>query len=285
MIRPDSTKEIAFKLFHGVVEDVNDPKQLGRVRVRCYGYHADDKSSIATEDLPWAYCVLPVTSASISGIGTACTGLLPGSFVVGFFRDGVYAQEPIVTGTIASITPATNSSKGFADPSGTNPINPGEKDIPRSARNEYASDSCYVKKGEIRTALTKSTAPAVNSTTNAPLYPRNQVIKTEAGHSLEVDNTPGKERVSIFHKAGSWIEILADGRIMIMSNAKQFISSKTDIEITAENDIVIKGRNITFTADDDVTANGTNVTTNASNVAQINGTSEVDVNGGIINLN
>ena len=30
----------------GVVEDRHDPEQLGRVRVRCFGWHTEDKNKI-----------------------------------------------------------------------------------------------------------------------------------------------------------------------------------------------------------------------------------------------
>ena len=51
-----------FIWFVGVVEDREDPSQLGRVRVRCVGYHTDDKSKIPTADLPWAHVMHPVTT-------------------------------------------------------------------------------------------------------------------------------------------------------------------------------------------------------------------------------
>ena len=35
-----------FIWFTGVVEDRNDPDKLGRVRVRCLGYHTEDKKLI-----------------------------------------------------------------------------------------------------------------------------------------------------------------------------------------------------------------------------------------------
>ena len=35
-----------FQWFVGVVEDRNDPKYLGRVRVRCLGHHTEDKNKI-----------------------------------------------------------------------------------------------------------------------------------------------------------------------------------------------------------------------------------------------
>ena len=38
----------SFTWFFGVVEDRNDPAQLGRVRVRAYGYHTDNKDKIPT---------------------------------------------------------------------------------------------------------------------------------------------------------------------------------------------------------------------------------------------
>ena len=41
-----------FVWFTGVVEDRYDPDKLGRVRVRCLGYHTESKELIPTEDLP-----------------------------------------------------------------------------------------------------------------------------------------------------------------------------------------------------------------------------------------
>ena len=40
--------------FMGVVEDINDPLMINRVRVRCIGYHPKDKTLLPTGDLPWA---------------------------------------------------------------------------------------------------------------------------------------------------------------------------------------------------------------------------------------
>jgi hypothetical protein len=81
-----------FAWFTGVIEDINDPKEMGRVRVRCYGYHNADKVEIPTEELPWATPMVPVTSASMTEVGQSATGLLHGSWVVGFFRDGPHCS-------------------------------------------------------------------------------------------------------------------------------------------------------------------------------------------------
>lgn len=86
----------------GVVEDRMDPEKSGRVRVRIYGYHTDDKTLLPTKDLPWAIPITPITSAAISGIGTAPLGPVEGTWVIGFFLDGGDMQQPAIFGTIAT---------------------------------------------------------------------------------------------------------------------------------------------------------------------------------------
>lgn len=107
-----------FVWWQGVVEDVHDPMKIGRVRVRVVGYHNPNKEDLPTNDLPWALPIMPITSASITGIGSSCTGLVPGSVVIGFFRDGQLAQQPIIFGSIpgAPLEGPPGSSYGYGDP-------------------------------------------------------------------------------------------------------------------------------------------------------------------------
>ena len=82
-----------FIWFIGVVEDRNDPSKLGRVKVRCLGFHTEDKDEIPTETLPWAHVMHPVTDPSMQGMGSTPSFLVEGSWVVGFFRDADEKQE------------------------------------------------------------------------------------------------------------------------------------------------------------------------------------------------
>ena len=191
-----------FYWFHGVIEDVADPLQLGRVRVRCVGFHTDDRGLLPTSGLPWALCLLPNTSASMAGVGQSATGLQAGSWVLGFFRDGPSAQDPIVLGSIASkIAAKPDKNKGFSDPSGTNPITTGA-DIPKEAISGTASAKATYKQ-------------TLDLSYIAPSYPNNQVIRTRSGHVIEYDDTTGKERLSLMHKSGAFIEMTPDGDINI----------------------------------------------------------------------
>lgn len=91
-----------FNWWIGVVEDRMDPEKLGRVRVRIFGYHTDNKVILPTRDLPWAVPIQPITSAAISGIGSSPLGPVEGSWVIGFFLDGEDMQQPAIFGTIAT---------------------------------------------------------------------------------------------------------------------------------------------------------------------------------------
>jgi len=47
----------------------------------------------------------------------------------------------------------------------------------------------------------------------APKYPLNRVTVTEGGHVIHHDDTPGKERIRVFHKSGSGRETIANGQV------------------------------------------------------------------------
>ena len=207
-----------FVWWQGVVEDVNDPLKLGRCRVRIIGFHSENKSDIPTQDLPWAQPIQPIVSAAVSGIGISPTGILPGTWVFGFFMDGSKAQLPIIFGSIAGI-PSNPSvpSKGFNDPSGTYPLEThlNESDVSRLARNENIDTTIVATKKEsvetdIVSALGEEWWKEPVTPYNAE-YPKNKVLATESGHVEEFDDTPGAERIHRYHKAGTFEEIHPDG--------------------------------------------------------------------------
>ena len=149
-----------FSWFVGVVEDRNDPKFLGRVRVRCLGLHTDDNIKLPTADLPWAHPMNPITSATVSGVGQTPLGVVEGTWVVGFFQDGEESQQPIIMGTLPGV-PSTlpsdtlkenddgtkEQTKGFLDPNGNYPKYK-ETDVNRLAVNLVEETT---KQGQVET--------------------------------------------------------------------------------------------------------------------------------------
>lgn len=88
--------------YTGVVENRDDPLQLGRCKVRVVGVHTEDKSLLPTADLPWAFPIQPITSAALNGIGVSPVGLVPGTWVIVSFQDES-KQFPIIFGSIGGI--------------------------------------------------------------------------------------------------------------------------------------------------------------------------------------
>ena len=122
-----------FVWFVGVVEDRNDPEALGRVRVRCVGFHTEDISALPTTDLPWAHVMHPVTDPCMQGMGNSPSWLVEGSYVIGFFRDAQDKQQPIIIGSLpGNPEAAADPRQGFNDPRGKNAV-----------QDQYKGDPTY----------------------------------------------------------------------------------------------------------------------------------------------
>lgn len=187
-----------FVWFQGVVEDVNDPKMIGRARVRCIGYHTEDINQLPVDLLPWA-TFLNGTAAMSSPL------VLPGDWVVGFFLDGDQAQQPVIMGSIIGIPKQKDKTVGFNDPTGTYPRELGV------ATNSHAA------RGETKVADYKAKTAWQNPTAFGAKYPFNHVIETDRMNLFELDDTEGSERINIFHHKGSYIEMHPDGTIVMRS--------------------------------------------------------------------
>lgn len=85
------------KIYTGVVEDRNDPLQLGRCKVRIVDIHTADKTVLPTADLPWTGAMRPITQSGTSGIGSSPIGPMPGTWVYVQFLD-IGQQMPVMIG-------------------------------------------------------------------------------------------------------------------------------------------------------------------------------------------
>jgi len=227
-----------FTWFVGVVEDRNDPKYLGRVRVRCLGLHTENLEKLPTADLPWAHPMNPITSATISGVGQTPLGPVEGTWVVGFFSDGGEAQTPIIMGTLPGVPSYLSADNmdgdrqtiGFLDPLGNYPKYKDETDINRLAVNaeDNPHPTLTLRKADRDLAVGVANVDAttvVDDTVDADdgkfwdepetsynaKYPHNHVYETEGGHLREYDDTVGAKRIHERHASGTGYEIGDDG--------------------------------------------------------------------------
>ena len=269
-----------FIWFVGVVENRNDPAELGRVQVRCLGYHTEDLSLIPTADLPWAHVMHPVTDPSMQGLGNTPSFLVEGSWVVGFFRDAREKQQPVIMGTLPGYPEELPDTElGFNDPTGTYPneskIYSGhglsESDVSRLARGIESEEHEGLKlrrrlkqddipiatKPHIPTVSDSSTAEE-RTTWNEPdpksvasnlspypsaKYPYNHVYESEAGHIQEIDDTPGGERLMQQHSTGSFQEIHPDGSkvVKVVGDNYEIIAGSSNVLISGDVSLTMSG--------------------------------------------
>lgn len=85
-------------------------KNSNRYKVRIVGHHLAPCEAQDTEDLPWAQCIAPTTSAFNSG-SPITTNLEPGSWVLGFFMDAEMSQQPFILGSIGAVNNSLTSDQ------------------------------------------------------------------------------------------------------------------------------------------------------------------------------
>ncbi len=266
MIQDDMFVGGQFAWFTGVVEDRFDPLEMNRVKVRCFGYHSENKSEVSTDDLPWATVMMPTTSSGTSGIGDTPHGLMEGSWVVGFFRDGPSAQDPIIMGSVAAKNSPREKSLGFTADEYPRGEYQNNSDINFAGRESLYEESNQLKAREslerpavqtARPAKVSSVAedkadayyaeqpwtelPAMNE--HVPEYPYNKVYESEGGHVEEIDDTPGFERTNRLHASGSYEEIYNDGtrQIKIVGDDYEVVLQNKNIHIRGNCNMTVDG--------------------------------------------
>jgi hypothetical protein len=264
------------RVFEGIVaEDPTsdlgleaDEPQTGRVLVREILGHSDRVSS---EDLLPAYIMMPNTSAGVSGIGLSPTGLLKGSRVMCMQLSN--QPSAYILGVLNYAPEDNHSVSSYAR---------GQGEPELKTRNR------------IKKADGFDIEPASKYKAR---YPYNNTMTTRSGHILEFDDTPGSERVQVYHKSGSYLEILPDGTIVTKS-VKDYVQLAAgnmtifnvgsegfdqNIEITCNQGRII----ITAQSDVDIFANEGNVGIYANNgsVQVVSKSGAVDIQAAIVGIN
>jgi len=257
------------KMYRGVVEDNNDPLNVGRVKVRIFGLHTQDNENtsspkngkfgiIKSSDLVWAEVNGPTSFGLVSGVGVSSV-LLQGTWVRVILEND-NPNKPVVFGTISGTSQQRKKyadGEGFNDKDGIYPLDARltEPDIHRFVRNDKLNaqtydtpKSVYSSKDtphkqindnvdKVTTTDSVSGADATqtepNSTNDASTYPNNNVIETASGHVIEFDDTPNNERIRLYHTSGSYFEIKPDGTFVqksVNATGKNHFIAMADVE-------------------------------------------------------
>jgi hypothetical protein len=278
-------------IYFGEVEDVNDPLLLGRAKVRVVGLHTGDTKQLPTEDLPWSIPLRGNSSPSLFGICES-TSLMEGSTVVVFPTDTTL-QDFIIIGTIAGIPQRirnyTGSSKHKGFSGAESPKWVEEPETSRLERGMKLDDTYLQAKEDTRTkeielANGKGKWEEPVSAYGAK-YPDNFVKETKSGHIIEIDDTEDAERIHVYHKSGTYIEIDKNGRMVTKTKSNNFtiiegddallVDGKMDITVSGSHTFLVMG-NADIQIEGNVVANiGNDLTANVSGKTEISGKEDI----------
>ena len=90
-------------------------------------------------------------------------------------------------------------------------------------------------------------------------YPYNQVQETSSGHVIELDDTPGGERVLLKHRKGAGVEVRADGSVVIsaVNNKVEVTGGDQTVIIEGHGNLIYQGNlNLKVSGDYNVDVGG-----------------------------
>lgn len=211
-----------------------DPLEQGRVRVRVWGLHPYEKTQgpvkgIKTDDLPWMSVLQPTSSASVSGVQQAITGMVPGTHVYGHFLDK-YKLNGLVLGTYSSNSnKKPNPNEGFADPTGQYPLYTGNDTNPlnRGSTVGFDSSANVIQDSNLDVGINPDDVDLADiPEDNNPDYNIETMLRRDEGLRLKVYwDTEGYPTIGIGH-------LIMRQQVRDMAQINKVLSNQVGREVT-----------------------------------------------------
>jgi type VI secretion system secreted protein VgrG len=229
--------------YRGVVVDVNDPLESGRIRAKVYPMF----ENVADDTLPWAI----LADSNFGGIINEGKISVPsiGAHVFVFFENGDHRFPVYFAGAPA--------------------IQDGVPDLPKLSREDDGTVAA------INSAASKGVSTASGGSWDEPdssyatVYPNNKVYRSAGGVIIEIDDTQDNVRFHVYHPSGTRTEVDNSG------NKVDHVSAKKTTVIIGDDNIEVKGKQ------DTTTAGNHGIKIGANGMVKVTGTYDIDVGGNV----
>lgn len=132
-----------------------------RYKVRIFGNQTEDKELQADEQLPMAEVMYPITAGSGHAGSHQTPNIQQGNYVLGFFKDGFEAQQPVIMGVLGNNAQTAlegkDPEKGFGARSGYKgkaaPVDIAQKDQTSSPNSLPSDESTDPRRGSISDSM------------------------------------------------------------------------------------------------------------------------------------
>lgn len=240
-----------------------------------------------------------IFNTSNSQQGTGILAILGGILGIGFLADTISEKY---TNTIASksikeardfdinnadnIKKTAQTKKGFVDPTGNFPTQDYKdlSDTNKLAQGEIRGTPLQdrIKNRVLGAKLPNGESWDQPESSYKAQYPYNKVHQTESGHIIEFDDTPGAERIHIYHRNGTFFEIDPNGSVISRTVGSEYkiIDRNGYIAIAGKANVSVTGScNIHVGGDCNIEVDG-DTFVNSGNDAQVNCAGRLQLSGG-----
>lgn len=178
----------------------------------------------------------------------------------------------------------------YADPFGGGSADVGGLFLPEEKSNVF----CFFENGDHRYPVYFAGAPSMQSKTpdlpketRDTTYPKNRVIKTKSGITIELDDTKDKVRFQITHPSGTTETIDNKGKFstLIVNDDDLTIKGDYNIKVSGNANIKVDGNlDSTVSGDTTVSTSG-NTKIESSNNTDVTASGLVNIKGALVNIN
>jgi len=229
---------------------------------------------------------------------TGALGKIEEQFTTAAVGKAIQASQKFNVNSPENKEKLITQTKGFIDPNAEFPTKDykGQSDTNKLARGDINGTVVQQKENE---RLKGIQLPNGQSFEEPPVsykaqYPYNKVTETESGHIIEIDDTSGAERIHVYHKSGTYIEIDPNGSIIKRAKGSSYeiVDKNGYISITGDASVSVKGSvKIYVGGDADIEVEGdvnvksfNDITMQAAGRVDISATEEINFHSANINI-
>lgn len=189
-------------------------------------------------------------------------------------------------------------STGFLDPAAQYPTKEyaGRTEVNKLATGDVAGTIVQTKELERRKGIQ---LPNGTIFEQPPIpfkgeYPYNKVTQTESGHIIELDDTPGAERIQVYHRSGTFVEIDTNGTVVKRTKGSSYeiIDKNGYISVNGDASVSVKGSvKVYIGGDADIEVEGdvnlncfNDITMQAAGRIDMSATEEINLHSANINI-
>lgn len=227
-MKPQNTQGLDFELVWATVVDVNDPEQLGRIRVRAP--NDGNKNQVPDDALTWARTTIPATQPNAGGAGgTGGLGIQKDSTVV-VFRDKNNHENMYVMGALH-----------------VNQTGSGSQHVGAAAAGRSTQAIGGLKDGQVAGKFEPATKMSKEILSKAPpafpqskgKYPDTFVNVTKSGFRSVMNDVGGETYKAEIHPTGTFTEMQADGSYVTYTTKNRKEAVDGTYTVGSQGDLVI----------------------------------------------